>query len=224
MTAIVDFEEFLRNLKLGQPLNRRVLAQDDVRGVLRDQDPKNAQLTPQLAKARQVELAQRLTQAPTFAPAPNPEVAVTPPPPQEVKQETPQRQEPRPPVPATTAPQLVPEQTAALPAAPMQGQRNPIISNAVPTWKTQIVALLERNKRYPAAAQARGEKGTAQLAFSLDRQGRVMASRIVKSSGSAALDQETLELVRRAQPFPPPPAAMPGAHVDLTVPIRFNMH
>ena len=72
MTAIVDFEDFLRNLKLGQPLNRKVLAQDDVRGVLRDQDPKNVQLTPQLVKARQLEQAQRLTQAPSFAPAPVP--------------------------------------------------------------------------------------------------------------------------------------------------------
>jgi hypothetical protein len=41
---------------------------------------------------------------------------------------------------------------------------------------------------------------------------------------SAALDQETLALVRRAQPFPAPPAAMPGAQIDLAVPIRFNMH
>lgn len=71
MTAILDFEEFLQNLKLGQPLNRLVLAQDDVRGVLYDQDPKNVQYAPLLAKARQMELAQRLTQAPmpTMAPS-----------------------------------------------------------------------------------------------------------------------------------------------------------
>ena len=160
---------------------------------------------------------------PEVAPAPNPEVAVTPPPPQEVKQETPQRQEPRPPAPATTAPQLVPEQTAALPAAPMQGQRNPIISNAVPTWKTQIVALLERNKRYPETSQSRREQGVAQVFFSIDRQGRVIDSRVVRSSGAAALDEEALALLRRAQPFPKPPAELGGEHVDLTVPIRFNL-
>jgi protein TonB len=160
---------------------------------------------------------------PEVAPAPNPEVAVTPPPPQEVKQETPQRQEPRPPAPATTAPQLVPEQTAALPAAPMQGQLNPNISNAVPTWKTQIVALLERNKRYPETSQSRREQGVAQVFFSIDRQGRVIDSRVVRSSGAAALDEEALALLRRAQPFPKPPAELGGEHVDLTVPIRFNL-
>lgn len=157
-----------------------------------------------------------------IAEAPNPDVALAP---------TPAKPEPEPvptdnqvPAPATTAPQLPKAQESVVAAAPVQTQLNVSDSNAIPTWTKLVVSALERNKRYPAAAQARGEKGTAQLAFSLDRQGRVLVSRIVHSSGSAALDQETLDLVRRAQPFPPPPNAMPGAHVDLTVPIRFNMH
>jgi protein TonB len=78
----------------------------------------------------------------------------------------------------------------------MQGQRNPIISNAVPTWKTQIVALLERNKRYPETSQSRREQGVAQVFFSIDRQGRVIDSRVVRSSGASALDEEALALLR----------------------------
>jgi protein TonB len=62
----------------------------------------------------------------------------------------------------------------------------------VPTWKTQIVALLERNKRYPAVAQSRREQGVAQVFFSLDRQGGVINSRIARSSGASALDEEAL--------------------------------
>jgi hypothetical protein len=46
---------------------------------------------------------------------------------------------------------------------------------------------------------------------------------IVRSSGSSVLDQETLEIVRRAQPFAPIPTELAGPHVDLTVPIRFNL-
>jgi periplasmic protein TonB len=156
-------------------------------------------------------------------PAPNPEVAIEPPPRQEVKQETPQRQAPSAPVPVTSAPQVIAEEMAALPAAPTQGPPNPSRSNAVPKWQTQVVALLERNKRYPATAQARGEQGVAQVSFSLDRQGRVIDSRVVRSSGAAALDEEALALLRRAQPFPAPPPELVGARVDLTVPIRFNL-
>jgi protein TonB len=160
---------------------------------------------------------------PEVAPAPNPEVAVQPPPPQEIQQETPKQQVPRPPAPATTAPQAIPNQVAALPAAPTQGQLIPDNSNAIPTWKTQIVTLLERNKRYPEGAQSRREQGVAQVFFSLDRNGRVIASRVLRSSGASSLDDEALALLRRAQPFPAPPRELPGEHVDLTVPIRFNL-
>ena len=93
----------------------------------------------------------------------------------------------------------------------------------MPAWKNQVVGILERNKRYPSEAQTRHQQGVAQLAFSIDRQGKVMSSRIVQSSGSSALDAETLELVRRAQPFPSPPPELPGAQITLTVPIRFNI-
>jgi protein TonB len=112
---------------------------------------------------------------------------------------------------------------AAIPAAPTQGRLVPTNSNVVPTWKTQIVALLERNKRYPETAQSRREQGVAQVFFSLDRQGRVLESRVVRSSGANALDEEALALLRRAQPFPPPPRELAGDHIDLTVPIRFNL-
>jgi protein TonB len=160
---------------------------------------------------------------PEVPPAPNPEVPVAPPPPQEVKHDTPQRQEPRPSAPVTSAPAAIREQTAALAAAPNQGQLAPRTSDAVPTWKTRVVALLERNKRYPGTAQSRREHGVAQVFFSLDRQGRVIESRVVRSSGATSLDEEALALLRRAQPFPAPPRELAGDHVDLTVAIRFNL-
>jgi len=53
--------------------------------------------------------------------------------------------------------------------------------------------------------------------------GRVIDSRVVRSSGASALDEEALALLRRAQPFPPPPPELSGQRVDLTVPIRFNL-
>jgi protein TonB len=128
------------------------------------------------------------------------------PPPQELKPERP-KPKPLPPVPTTTAPQR--QRTASL--------------TVVNSWHSRIVGLIERNKAYPPAAQARGETGVVQLAFSIDRQGHVLASQVVRSSGHAALDQETLATVRRAQPFPPPPVDLPGAKFDFTVPVRFNI-
>jgi protein TonB len=159
---------------------------------------------------------------PEIAPAQNPEVAVAALPPKP-EPEAPKPRDSQPPAPVTTAPQVPPTEIAPVAAAPVQGQANVNNSNAIPTWRTRVVNMLERNKRYPSAAQARREQGTAQLAFSLDRQGRVTSSKILRSSGSAALDNETLELVKRAQPFPPPPPELPGGEISLSVPIRFNI-
>ena len=92
---------------------------------------------------------------------------------------------------------------------------------AVATWRNQIVTILERNKRYPSEARGRGEQGVTRLAFSIDAEGHLLSSRIVRSSGSAALDAETLALVQRAQPFPPPPPELAGS--EMTVPVSFNI-
>jgi protein TonB len=107
-------------------------------------------------------------------------------------------------------------------AAPMPGanSHNP---NAVPNWKSQLMAQLERNKRYPSEAQSRGEQGVAQLAFSVDRGGGVHNARIVRSSGSSALDQATLAMVGRAAPLPPPPPEITGSQIPISVPIRYSV-
>jgi protein TonB len=79
-----------------------------------------------------------------------------------------------------------------------------------------IQALSDRGR-------ARGEQGVAQLAFSVDRHGGVHDARIVRSSGSELLDRETLAMVQRAQPLPPPPPELPGTQIAIVVPIRYNI-
>jgi protein TonB len=105
--------------------------------------------------------------------------------------------------------------------APGAASHNP---DALPNWKSALVARLERYKRYPSEAESRGEHGVAQLAFSVDRGGHVHNARIVRSSGSSALDRATLALLERAQPLPPPPPEIHGAQIAIVVPIRYNLH
>jgi periplasmic protein TonB len=165
------------------------------------------------------EVAKVEQEQPDLLPAENPEVAMAARPP-ETRSEVPKNADNQT-VPVTTAPQAPQVEEAAVAAAPTQGQINVSNSNAISNWKRQVVSLLERHKRYPEAAEARNQHGTVELAFSVDRQGRITASRIAKSSGSNALDQATLDLVRRTQPFPPPPPEMAG--IDLNLPIHYNI-
>jgi protein TonB len=130
------------------------------------------------------------------------------------------------PLPEQQSEAMLPPRPEPLPEPPHEDvpamAPRPVQARAVVmTWRNQIVTILERNKRYPSEARSRGEHGVARLAFSIDGTGRLLSSRIVTSSGSAALDAETLALVQRAQPFPPPPPELAGS--ELTVPVSFNI-
>jgi periplasmic protein TonB len=90
-------------------------------------------------------------------------------------------------------------------------------------WQTALAAHIERFKRYPAKARSSGEQGIATVAFIIDRQGRLLTSRIVKSSGSPMLDQETFAMLGRAQPMPAPPSDVPEDKLSFIVLVRFNI-
>jgi protein TonB len=92
-----------------------------------------------------------------------------------------------------------------------------------PSWQTNLVRQIQRTKRYPPEAQARGEQGVVLLSFSLDRNGRVLAHRIAESSGHADLDNEVMAMIERAQPLPAFPPSMTQTKLDLTIPIRFSL-
>lgn len=90
-------------------------------------------------------------------------------------------------------------------------------------WESMLAAHLERFKRYPSEARNRGQEGIAKVAFTIDHNGRLLSSRIVQSSGSATLDQETLAMLARAQPMPRPPERVSDAELSFVVPVRFTL-
>jgi protein TonB len=153
--------------------------------------------------------------------APAPDAALTlpavPEPPKEEPVHKQAKQEPAEAAPIPTAPPAA-VAPARRPASPSFGRVSQP-SAAMVSWQHALVAQIERHKRYPP--QAHGEQGVARLAFRLDRNGRVVTSRIAQSSGSAALDEETLALIKRAQPFPAPPAETSEEQLSFMVPIRY---
>jgi len=56
----------------------------------------------------------------------------------------------------------------------------------------------------------------------VDRSGGVHNARIIRSSGSSALDAAALSLAERAAPLPPPPPEVSGTQIPITVPIRYD--
>ena len=132
-------------------------------------------------------------------------------------------------------PLLVPDQTPQPPApaaqatpapattAPLSRPAPPAASaSSAPTdWQGRLLAHLEANKRYPAAALARRQQGVAHVRFVMNREGRVLSSQLERSSGNAALDRAALDMLTRAQPLPRPPAEVTGDRIELVVPVEF---
>ena len=106
------------------------------------------------------------------------------------------------------------------PAAPAPGHIEQPTSAALLTWQRSMVMQLERHKRYPS--QAQGEQGIAILSFTIDRQGHLLSSHIVRSAGSGALDAAALAMLSRAEPFPAPPLGIADELLSITVPIRYS--
>ena len=120
---------------------------------------------------------------------------------------------------AASAQQNHEPQSEAAPSAATAPSPPAPASSAAASWQQSLVARLARLQRYPP--KARGVQGVVSLAFTIDRHGNVTSSRIVKSSGSAFLDAEALDLIKRAAALPPPPAEIADADLSFVIPIRF---
>lgn len=167
-----------------------------------------------------------------------PEVALPPPPPppppkpvpRRVEKPPPPRPVPQPPLaaappveaPPVAAPPVAAPPVAAPPAAAPAAA--PVaVPSTPPTYQGILIAQLDRHKRYPRAAEMRGEQGTPTLRFTLARSGKVLAYKLDRSSGSKLLDQEALAMIQRADPLPPFPPEMAQAEQEFTVPVNFKL-
>lgn len=91
------------------------------------------------------------------------------------------------------------------------------------SFRDRLLGHLQRYKRYPRAAQARGRQGVPYIRFTMNREGQVLASALERGSGHEALDAEALALVVRAQPLPTFPEELAGDTLEIVVPIEFRL-
>ena len=121
-----------------------------------------------------------------------------------------------PPAPRTTASSKAERQAPAASAANAGAS-----AAALASYRQMVAAHLQRFKQYPPAAKAAGQQGTARVSFTLSRSGGVTSVSLGGSSGHAALDAETVAMVRRAQPFPAFPADVKQSSMPFNAPVAF---
>ena len=153
---------------------------------------------------------------PKLVEAPKPKAK--PQPPKPVQKEEP-KQEPVEQEIADAPPSTAPATKSAAPAPSV-----PSNSEAKATWQSDLLNHLAKFKRYPEDARRRNQTGITQLRFVVDADGKVVSYELVGKSGSASLDRATLEMIRRAQPLPPPPKEiLSNGVIDLKAPFVFSL-
>lgn len=104
-----------------------------------------------------------------------------------------------------------------------QAPSSPALSAEISSgWQNSLAAWLRSHRNYPDEARRRAEEGVALVRFNVTRDGQVIAVTLVRSSGSATLDEAAQAMVRGAH-LPPFPADMPQSQTTVTVPVRYRL-
>ena len=93
-------------------------------------------------------------------------------------------------------------------------------AHVITVWQRSLMRRLEAAKR-GLLHQVRSA-GIVLISFEIDRTGHLSSVYVTTGSGSAALDDAAVALVRRAAPFPAPPTGASPHDMSFAVPIRFT--
>src|SRR5690606_10188837 len=110
------------------------------------------------------------------------------------------------------------------PAAPGGGAASPGAGGTGAdryAYADRVRERLMAEKRYPPRALRRGQQGVVMLQLTIAPDGSLAAPpRIIRSSGTAALDREALRMANAAAPFEPSGSS---ALTKVSVPVHFTL-
>ncbi len=87
----------------------------------------------------------------------------------------------------------------------------------------RVRGIIESHKMYPLSAKENGVEGKVLLEFTLLRNGNIASLRILRSSGSDALDRAAKRAILDSVPFPPFPAGVKRKRLHVKLYIVFKL-
>ncbi len=126
-----------------------------------------------------------------------------------------------PPKPAPRAAAIEPPPAAAAAVAPALAPSPSRAGGvAADSYLAALLRHLQAFRDYPYAARRTRQQGRVVVLVALQGDGAVASASVEQSSGHELLDQAALAMVRRASPFPPPPAQAPR---HLRFPVDYSL-
>jgi protein TonB len=86
-----------------------------------------------------------------------------------------------------------------------------------------IMRQLNRHKTYARELKKAKIEGTVVIQFTIDREGRLLASGVKQTSGHAELDRAAMDMLARANPLPAVPDFMNRDELALAIPVEYSL-
>jgi periplasmic protein TonB len=87
-------------------------------------------------------------------------------------------------------------------------------------WESQISAYFELHKRYPKTDTIKAVK--VKVGIVLNRLGHILSAAVVETSGDPLYDEAALDMIRRSDPVPRPPAVLTDDTFSYNLPVDFK--
>jgi periplasmic protein TonB len=87
-------------------------------------------------------------------------------------------------------------------------------------WMDQLSAYFKLHKRYPKTENVRATKVVVNVV--LNRLGHILSAAVAETSGDPLYDEAAMDMVRRSDPVPRPPAALTDDTFSYNLPVDFK--
>ncbi|MFZ9819456.1 MAG: energy transducer TonB family protein [Methylophilaceae bacterium] len=98
-----------------------------------------------------------------------------------------------------------------------------VVKQVTDSYTNQLTRAIAKQKKYPKIAQMRQWQGEVLLNVEIDPQGNLVKTEILEASRYKILNNEAVDMVKRAAPFPNPPEELQKRNFTVLVPISFKL-
>lgn len=124
--------------------------------------------------------------------------------------------------------------SSTAPAAPKEEPVDESDEDFVPTFTAEsilanqryfsnLVRKVQGEISYPRRAMQRGYEGSIRIAISINRQGELLNATLIEQTEHDMLNDEAMDAVESAEPFPEVPELITGQRHEFTIPITFTL-
>jgi protein TonB len=115
------------------------------------------------------------------------------------------------------------QEAPSAPAEPAARAGDSADAGNLDQYRLALIGVARKYKRYPAQAMEKGWTGRVEVRLIIGPNGMIQSALVKSSSGYDILDNQALDMVKKAKPLTPIPPALRGREFTVDVPVIFDL-